>query len=115
MGKRGLDLMQRRWRLVINPVVWSEIAPLIRYETTLEEMSSALAIERKPLPWAAAFLAGLAHSKYRQAGGSRERTLPDFLIGAHAAVSAYRLLTRDPGRYRSYFPDVEIVAPDTHQ
>jgi predicted nucleic acid-binding protein len=100
--------------LVVNPIVWSEIAPLIRREGALEEMSSALAIERETLPWTAAFLAGVAHAEYRRAGGTRERTLPDFLIGAHATVSGHRLLTRDPKRYRAYFPSLNIVAPDTH-
>ena len=100
--------------LVVNAVVWSEIAPLIRREEVLEEMASALAIEREPLPWTAAFLAGVAHSEYRRAGGTRKRTLPDFLIGAHAAVSGHRLLTRDPKRYQAYFSDLDIISPDTH-
>ena len=54
------------------------------------------------------------HRKYRRSGGLRERVLPDFLIGAHAAVKSYRILTRDAARYRTYFPDVDIIAPDTH-
>jgi predicted nucleic acid-binding protein len=66
------------------------------------------------IPFDAALIAGWAHREYRSRGGRREQTLPDFLIGAHAVVSGYRLLTRDPKRYRTYFPDLEIIAPDTH-
>jgi predicted nucleic acid-binding protein len=99
--------------LVINAVVWSELAPLALTEPSLESASAMLGFDRESLPWSAAFLAGRAHSQYRRQGGTRERTLPDFLIGAHAAVAGYRLLTRDPARYRSYFPDLDIVAPDT--
>lgn len=100
--------------LLVNPIVWAELAPLIDEEAELAEAAASLGIEREALPWHAAFLAGRTHSRYRQRGGSRERTLPDFLIGAHASVAGYRLLTRDPARYRSYFPDLEIIAPDTH-
>jgi predicted nucleic acid-binding protein len=69
---------------------------------------------RDDIPYEAAYLAGRAHISYRARGGSRDRTLPDFLIGAHAAVKGYRLLTRDQARYRSYFPNLTIIAPDTH-
>lgn len=100
--------------LIVNPIVWSEIASLIRREEVLDDMSSELAIKKEPLPWTAAFLAGIAHSRYRSAGGVRERTLPDFLIGAHALIGGHRILTRDASQYRTYFPDLEIIAPDTH-
>ncbi|GGD94392.1 hypothetical protein GCM10011390_11450 [Aureimonas endophytica] len=69
---------------------------------------------REPFPFAAAFAAGRAHRVYRERGGRRERTLPDFLIGAHALVAGHRLLTRDAARYRAYFPTLDIIAPDTH-
>lgn len=69
---------------------------------------------REPIPMEAAFLAGKAHYRYRRQGGERERTLPDFLIGAHALVQGHRLLTRDARRYRTYFPELDIIAPDTH-
>jgi predicted nucleic acid-binding protein len=100
--------------LVINAVVWSELAPLVAKEALLERVSARLGFARETLPWNAAFLAGLAHAQYRRSGGSRERTLPDFLIGAHASVGGYRLLTRDPARYRSYFPSLDIMSPETH-
>lgn len=67
---------------------------------------------REPLPWAAAFLAGKAFLAYRRRGGERASPLPDFYIGAHAAVRGYRLLTRDRGRYETYFPKVELISPE---
>ena len=66
---------------------------------------------REPLPWEAAFLAGKCFVTYRRRGGTRRSPLPDFYIGAHAAVAGYRLLTRDAGRYRSYFPKLDLIAP----
>jgi predicted nucleic acid-binding protein len=100
--------------LVVNAIVWSELAPLASGEASLDAASAKLGFAREPMPWRAAFLAGITHSRYRRAGGTRERTLPDFLIGAHAAVAGHRLLTRDASRYLSYFPDLEIISPDTH-
>ena len=67
---------------------------------------------REALPFEAGFLAGKAFLKYRRRGGSRAAPLPDFLIGAHAAIAGYRLLTRDPTRYRSYYPSISLIAPD---
>lgn len=63
------------------------------------------------MPFEAAFLAGKVFLRYRQAGGARRSPLPDFYIGAHAAVAGYRVLTRDAARYRTYFPNLELVAP----
>jgi predicted nucleic acid-binding protein len=80
----------------------------------VEELDEALPpgdYEREPLPYEAAFLAGKAHLAYRERGGQRRSPIPDFYIGAHAAVRSYRLLTRDVARYRSYFPTVELVTP----
>ncbi|MBZ9760033.1 type II toxin-antitoxin system VapC family toxin [Mesorhizobium sp. CA8] len=105
---------RRDGALVINSIVWSELAPLIASEAMLRKAVERLEMDREFLPWEAAFLAGVTHSRYRRAGGIRERTLPDFFIGAHAAVAGYRLLTRDAPRYRSFFPDLEIVSPQTH-
>jgi predicted nucleic acid-binding protein len=97
--------------LVINPIIYAEVS--IGYRT-LEDVEVALPPDlyhREPLPYAAAFLAGKAFRTYRRRGGVRTSPLPDFYIGAHAAVCGYRLLTRDAGRYRTYFPTVELIAP----
>lgn len=71
-------------------------------------------LARGSLPWLAAFRAGKAHLDYRRHGGSHSGALPDLLIGAHAAVRGYRLLTRDPRRDRACFPELDVIAPDTH-
>ncbi|WP_149791832.1 type II toxin-antitoxin system VapC family toxin [Mesorhizobium sp. NFR06] len=105
---------RRDGALIINSIVWSELAPLVASEAMLRKAAERLEMDREFLPWEAAFLAGVAHSRYRRAGGVRERTLPDFFIGAHAAVAGHRLLTRDAPRYRTYFPHLEIVSPETH-
>lgn len=100
--------------LIINPVIFAEFS--YRYND-LESVEAALdpaEFLREHLPWEAAFAAGQAFGVYRRRGGKREKVLPDFLIGAHAAVRDYALLTRDPDGYRTYFPMVEVIAPDTH-
>ena len=97
--------------LVINPVVYAEVS--VRYSRK-EELDLALApgdYRRDPLPWQAAFLAGRCFVEYRRHGGMRRSPLPDFFIGAHAAVNDMRLLTRDARRYRTYFPTLRIIAP----
>jgi predicted nucleic acid-binding protein len=97
--------------LVINPVVYAEVSVGFK---RIEDLESALPSEwiaRFPIPWEAAFLAGKCFVKYRKAGGTRSAPLPDFFIGAHAAVQCLRLLTRDARRYASYFPTVELIAP----
>ncbi len=100
--------------LVLSPIVWSELAASPLSEGELTAALSWLDPKRENIPFEAAFRAGKAHRAYRMAGGQRERTLPDFLIGAHADWRRYRLLTRDGARYRSYFPSVELITPETH-
>ena len=78
----------------------------------LEELLPPNDIERLELPYEAAFLAGKAFLSYRRRGGRRSAPLADFYIGAHAAVAGLRLLTRDPRRYRTYFPTVNLIAPE---
>jgi predicted nucleic acid-binding protein len=100
-------------RLVINPVIYAEVS--VGY-TTAEGVDLPLSVDlfaREPLPWRAGFLAGKAFAQYRRSGGTRRSPLPDFYIGAHAAVADMGLLTRDAGRYRTYFPTVELISPDT--
>lgn len=100
-----------RGALVINPLIYAEIASRFETIADLEQAITDAAFDREQLPWEAAFLAGKAFLTYRRGGGSRCSPLPDFYIGAHAAVRDYRLLTRDAARYRGYFPTVELIAP----
>lgn len=98
--------------LYINPIVYSEVS--IRF-SRVEELEDALPsrdYRREPIPWEAAFLAGKAFVDYRRNKGTKSTTLPDFFIGAHAATAGFDLLTRDTGRYRTYFPSVRLVAPE---
>lgn len=106
-----LERASRQGRLLINPLVFAEVS--VTFDT-VEELDEALPpayFVREPLPWAAAFLAGKAFATYRRRGGKRSALMSDFYIGAHAAVAGYTLLTRDPERYRSYFPRLRIIAP----
>jgi predicted nucleic acid-binding protein len=97
--------------LVINPIIYAEVS--VGYDSVegLEVLLPAADYQRQELPYAAGFLAGKAFVEYRRAGGTKRSPLPDFYIGAHAAVAGYRLLTRDSRRYRAYFPTVELLAP----
>ena len=97
--------------LVINPVVYAEVS--IGF-ARIEDVDAAVPAEffrREALPWEAAFLAGKCFLRYRRSGGARRSPLPDFYIGAHAAVRRIPLLTRDATRYRTYFPRLELLVP----
>jgi len=97
--------------LVINPLIYAEVS--VRYDS-IEAVDIVLPthlFRREDVPYGAAFLAGKAYLQYRDRGGKRRSLLPDFFIGAHAAVAGYRVLTRDPRRYRSYFPKLDLIAP----
>jgi predicted nucleic acid-binding protein len=97
--------------LIVNPIVYAEVSVGF---ARIEELDAALpgeSFRREPLPWEAAFLAGKCFVRYRRAGGSRRAPLPDFYIGAHAAVRGIPLLTRDAARYRTYFPRLELILP----
>jgi predicted nucleic acid-binding protein len=100
--------------LLINQVGYSEVASKVDDEPAFAAFLAEIGCAREDIPWDGAFLAGVAHRSYRRNGGKRERTLPDFLIGGHAAVKGYSILTRDGSRYRSYFPSVVLVTPDSH-
>ena len=98
-------------RVAINPLIYAEIS--VGYESVeeLDELLPASAYEREALPYTAGFAAGKAFLRYRRSGGDKLSPMPDFYIGAHAAVAGYRLLTRDVRRYQRYFPTIEIIAP----
>lgn len=97
--------------LFINPVIYAEVS--VRF-SRIEDLEAALPPSdygRLAVPWESAFLAGKAFLDCRRSGGTRSSTLPDFFIGAHAAVAGLALLTRDAARYRTYFPTVPLIAP----
>ncbi|KPH04516.1 PIN domain-containing protein (plasmid) [Rhizobium acidisoli] len=97
--------------MLINDVIYAELA--VRYERieALEAFVEEAGLDMRPIPKPALFLAGKVFTQYRRAGGTRTGVLPDFFIGAHAAVQQLPLLTRDVGRYRSYFPSLKLIAP----
>jgi predicted nucleic acid-binding protein len=97
--------------LIINPIIYAEVAIGFERIEDLDEALPSTYYRRLPLPFEAAFLAGQCFLKYRRRGGDRRSPLPDFYIGAHAALADFTLLTRDPRRYRTYFPSLRVVAP----
>jgi predicted nucleic acid-binding protein len=103
-----------RGPIVINVVIYAEFS--IGY-TRIEEVEQVLSdagLEIREIPRPALFLAGKVFQRYRARRGHRSGVLPDFFIGAHAAVAGLTLLTRDPRRYRTYFSDITLIAPDAH-
>lgn len=100
-----------RGRLVINPIIYAEVSVGFATVEEVEDLLPPAYVQREALPWEAAFLAGRAFVLYRRRGGPRSTPLPDFYIGAHAAVAGHSLLTRDPARYRFYFPKLRVIAP----
>jgi len=100
-----------RGPLYINPIIFAEVS--VRYDR-VEDVEAALPEDyfvRAPLPWDAGFLAAKCFASYRKRGGTRRSPLPDFYIGAHAAVAGLTLLTRDPKRYATYLPGVSLLCP----
>ena len=95
----------------INPIIYAEASLGFSEPAVLERHLDALMLVRLPLPYEAAFPAGRAFLRYRRAGGRRSSPLPDFYIGAHAQTQGMALLTRDPRRYRTYFPSVQLIGP----
>lgn len=108
---RALERAADEAILVINPLVYAEVS--IGF-SAIEDLEAALPgdlYRREELPYEAGFLAGKCFLRYRRRGGLKRSPLPDFYIGAHAAVAGYRLLTRDATRYRTYFPNLVLIAP----
>ncbi|HNQ58204.1 MAG: DNA-binding protein [Rhodocyclaceae bacterium] len=106
-----LDAWEERGPLLINPVIYAELAPGYPEPDALESAIATAGLQYLEVPKAALFLAGKAHQIYRRRGGGRPGVLADFLIGGHAAVLGAPLLTRDAQRFRSYFPSVRLVLP----
>jgi predicted nucleic acid-binding protein len=97
--------------LCINAVVYAEISRSFESFLVQDQFLKEAGIRVLPIPNPASFLAAQAHRRYRTAGGARSSTLPDFFIGAHASVEKLPLLTRDPVRVRTYFPQIQLIAP----
>ncbi len=97
---------------MINPVIFAEVS--IRF-SRIEDLDAALPktmFDREAIPYEAAFMAGKSYLAYRRRGGTKRSPLPDFFIGAHAAVAGYQLMTRDVARYRTYFPKLPLIVPN---
>lgn len=106
-----LEVLAESDILVINPIIYAEVS--LNFDT-IEALDNALPegfFRRLHLPWEAAFLAAKCFVKYRRGGGNKRAPLPDFYIGAHAAISGYSLISRDKGRYQTYFPTVNLICP----
>ena len=99
-------------RVVINPIIYAEVSVGYQSVEELDEFLPAGDYEREPLPYRAGFAAGKAYLQYRRSGGSKRAPMPDFYIGAHAAVAGYQLLTRDSSRFLTYFPKLHLIVPD---
>ena len=99
-------------RLAINPVIYSELSIAFARVEELERLLGEAGLAVEDIPREALFLAGKAFVEYRRRKGTKQGVLPDFYIGAHAAVMQWPLLTRDAGRYRGYFPTVQLITPE---
>jgi predicted nucleic acid-binding protein len=112
--REAVEAVGQDRELIINPVVFVEVSiPFARIEEVDERLPRDV-FRREDIPWEASFLAGKVFIAYRKGGGLRRSPLPDFFIGAHAAVRGYGLLTRDPKAIRRYFPTVEVLEPPRH-
>ena len=106
-----LQTCSKRCPLHVNSIIYSELLIPGSDVRALDAMLNIYDPSRTPLPWASASLAAAAYAVYRRRGGVEQEPLPDFFVGAHAAVSNLRVLTRDPKPYRSHFARLEVVAP----
>ena len=106
-----LRAQSRIHELVINPVVYAEVSLSFSTIEALDRVVATMQLTLREIPRPALFLAAKAYLQYRRRGGSKAQVLPDFFIGAHAAVEGWPLLTRDASRFRSYFPSLQVIAP----
>jgi predicted nucleic acid-binding protein len=109
------QLARARWKgyLYLNPIIWTEISIGFQRIEELEEALGKLDMRLIVVPREALFLAGKAFVKYKMRSGTKSVPLPDFFIGAHAAIESLPLLTRDPGRIRTYFPTVKLITVES--
>lgn len=107
-----LQAQSRVHRLAVNPIIYSELSLTFSSVEALDDVLDGMQVGMVDIPKPALFLAGKAFVQYRRSGSTKNNVLGDFFIGAHAAVAGWAVLTRDPRRYRTYFPSVKLVAPD---
>ncbi len=110
-SEQQLDRAALSGALLINPVIYAEVAIAFERIEELETVLHEAGLIVEPTPREALFLAGKAFLRYRRQKGGKRGVLPDFFIGAHAAVLGIPLLTRDTGRYATYFPTLTLIAP----
>jgi predicted nucleic acid-binding protein len=110
-SQEQLSLASEAGEVLVNPIIYAEIAPAFGTEAELAEWFELTELRKVPLPYDAAWSAAQAFLRYKEAGGARISILPDFYIGAHAEVEGLTLITRDAARYRTYFPSVPLIAP----
>lgn len=108
-----LETWSARGPLLINPVIYAELAAYAKSKESLETEIATAGLLMREMPRDALFLAGRAHAAYRSRGGLRTGILADFMVGAHAAVAGCPLLTRDRRRYAAYFPSLALVTPES--
>jgi predicted nucleic acid-binding protein len=113
-SRKRVRAAKRSGRIVINAIVYAEVSTTFATQRALDQALGPAGYKREDIPFNAAFNAARAFLSYRRGGGLKRSPLPDFYIGAHAEFQGYSLLTRDPARYRTYFPTLKIIAPDTH-
>ena len=107
-----LRAQSRVHQLIINPIIYAELSLTFSTVEALDQVLEDMELPVVEIPKPALFLAGKAFVQYRRNQGTKNHVLPDFFIGAHAAVSGQPVLTRDTRRYKTYFPSIRLVAPD---
>jgi predicted nucleic acid-binding protein len=108
-----LEKLDQNNSMVINPIIYAECSVAYQSIEEVEALFECLGFAIKPIPKEALFLAGKAFLQYKKRKGSKANVLPDFFIGAHAAVSGYGLVTRDQGRFDTYFPSIGLIMPSS--
>jgi len=108
-----LERLDQNNTFVINPIIYAECSVGFERIEEVEVLFKHLGFESKPIPKEALFLAGKSFLQYKKHKGSKTNVLPDFFIGAHAAVEGYQLISRDKGRFSTYFPSVELIMPES--
>ena len=106
-----LDEYDQLGSLYINSIIYSEISIGFKRIENLESAIAKAGLQMLEIPKEALFLAGKAYLKYKKRKGTKRTPLPDFFIGAQAAVQNFDLITRDVSRYQSYFPTVKLITP----